>query len=665
MSETTDYLESLLFSGDDKPTDYTKSPDYVEDREYYHKWNQCVDSPETEDIVDDKLEKEYINKAAESIDRELEVHPNSPFAHYLKVYIHKAQGNYTADKILTKHLMEALDLFEEQGDESEEYNNLVLDVMSGYIPTDKNSGLPAILAYTLAKKNPTTGNLVRWGIQAANNKMYGKAIRAYRAALAAKREMDDPDKDVIYGHYIIPTILHYGDIEEAKKVLAEAEMVCPDGRETCFARVYFLAIEKHYEEALDLILETIFLAKDDDEEDDEYNEYLQDNENGFKWRFIIKYISEFAHDIAIEKFEKFANRLDASVQALIYATNLSRGDAKNFFRLKKKCHMRGIQGDDVCDGYDEEVERLQFYRDAYAFDKLLTEVEKIERMRENNPPSRIAEISMAIDDYTRAACLAAMGDIDAAETEINNIEKQNPDDWQPLFMHAQILAKYTNRFAEAAKLAEAAMELTDMYEHYNRNAYECTFLAMLSNFCCGNTGDARVDAKDIIRTEAAADEKSKEDNKEKDSEDEIILSMEPYPLLWSNNTYSDRFSGYRYSCIAYAILGDKERALKAIDAIQAIEAIRAERTIGTSEPYPGEIEPDNYIHAAMACCILGMHSEGITYIGKALEAGEREFTYLERNQILAPLREMPEWAPLMKQYKAKHTFELEELEGCM
>lgn len=667
MSETTDYLESLLFSDDDQPTDYTNSPDYVEAKEYYDKWRQRLDSLEPQATCADKLLDEYINKAAESIDRELEVHPNSPYAHSRKVYILRAQGQYTPDKTLTKHLMAALDLFEEQGEDCEEYHYLVEDVLGGYIPTDNISGLPAILAYTIAKKKPTAGNLVNWGFQAASNKMYSKALKAYRAALKAKREDDDPDADAIYGNYIIPTIVHCGDIEEAKKVLAEAEMVCPDGIETRYAKVYFLALEKRYGEALDIILETIFLAEGDDDEDDEYNEYLQGNPNSLKWLIMIAKISELAHDITIEKFEKFANRLDASKQALAYVTRMSRGDAKNFFRLKKKCYQRGIQGDDERMGDEESEQRIQFYWNAYAFDKVLTEVEKAEQRRASLPPSEQTE--MESDDCMKAVCLAAMGDIEAAETEVDDIEKQNPDNWRPLFMHAQILAKYTNRFAEASKLAEAALKFTDIYQYFNRNAYECTFLAMLSNFGCGNTADARLYAKDIIHIETDADAKNKEDNKEKDQKDEKISSALPFPSLSHDETYdetyNDKFGGYRYSCIAYAILGDKEKALKAIDVIQAIENIRAKKPMHPTESWSDEIKSDNYINAAMACCILGMPSEGMTYIGKALEAGEREFTYLDRNQILAPLREMPEWAPLMKQYKAKHTFEVEELEGWM
>lgn len=604
MSNDIDYLESLLFADDDNPVDYSKSPNYVSARNLY----EAGDAKAADKIID----------------KELKQHPKSPYAHKTKSDILVALGIWNED--VSHHVTTAIDLFEELGDESDEYYVAVENVLRFVQVAPGLEARYAVMASDLAKHMPKARNLVLWGYFADAYRMRGKAIVAYKAAIKAKKDNGDPSNDVIYGRHLIPSLLRAGNEDEARRTLDQAEIECPDGTETRFARAYMLDREGRYDEAIDICLETAFRTNDDNENEDDDDICEHDD----KWANRLWDIADADYDLVISKLEKFADRADASPAVLQLAYNISsQNNPKDFFRIRRRMQAAGIEIEDAGATDFHVYWTMQAYAKALeAADHWMADVRAL-------PPSDERANWVITIRCMKAACLGCLGNSQAAEAEFAAIEKEAPENDNVHYWHAFTQANYTLDFANCLAHAQKAQAL-DPDNDYAVHA--CTLFQMTSYYNTGRLAEAQDQARQILSLESQTDDRQTDDDR----------IFRYYPNL--HTPAANKYGGELYGSLAHAILGDKEQALKAIDDMLAQPNLAP------------EILQINLSIAADTCCVLGMEDEAFAYVGKSLEAGARDFTYLKCDPILAPLRQRPEWDELIRKYELRFSFEVEELE---
>lgn len=610
MSNDIDYLESLLFSDDDNPADYSKSPDYVKALELYH--------------------NNDLEKADKLVDKELAAHPDSPYAHELKANVLVARGVW--DDSVKHHIITAIDLFEKQENECDEYYRAVDNVLRCISVAPGLEARYAVMANDLARKMPTSRHLTTWGWFADSNNMHNKAIAAYKAALKAEKKDDlDTTNDNIYGSYLIPSLLRAGETAEAESTLAEAEKECPDGPDVRFARIYMLDREGRYEEAIDLCLETAFriIANGDEEEEGEEGNLALCDQNA-KWDRRLSDIANANYPLVMSKLEAFANRPDASPAVLQTAYNIAtKHNAKDYLRIKRRIRAAGIEIE------EEGAADFHIYWMAQAYAKALEASELWMADVQKFIPSEDRAIWIKRVRCMKAVCLGCTGNLEAAEAEFASIEKEDPDFAEVQYWHAYVLANYTDSFKDAIKYAKAAQRMDSGNDHV---VHACALFQMMCNYNSGNNAAATADAYTILRLESPSEE-----DQQDDEDDDLFY----FPNLHA--APKCKYNGELYACIAHAVLGDKDLALKEIDHMLA-------------QPYvKPEVLQSNYCNAAIACLILGMETEALDHVKKALEAGARDFGFLNKFPTFKPLRDKTEWKELLHNYQLRFSFELEDL----
>lgn len=607
MSNETDYLESLLFPEDDGRTDYSKSPDYLTALNYF----------DSGDIA----------KADEFIEKEHDANPENPYAWALKAEILKAQD--APESSIEDFNVNAINKFEEQDNLCEEY----YDVMQRQLDKDYEIAQEAHILSTrsvfwariIAKKRPTAKNLVMWGWFADVNLMHSKAIRAYEAALATAKTMDDPSNDEIYGKHLIPSHLH-ANSEQAGRVLSQAEAECPDGINTTFAKIYMLELNGHHAEAVDLCLKTAFREIRSDNEDEDDHALC---EQEYRWRDIIRDIANVAYGTVVRKLEVFAEQPGASAEALLLAHDIAgTNNAMDFVRLDRKMTLAGLNGEGAA------LNGRVALRAAGAFNKVIDIVDESLRHYSSLPNAEDFGQMLAWLRSSKALTLADMGEVDQALAELNEIKEMEPASAETNYWLSYVMANFTTDYAKTLKQIDLTLSLLKSPDSFETHA--CLIYRMLTNYKMGDTEAAQADAKRVIEMEMANETFKFE-----------LYGPKPDRFYYPD-IHPDGRSPAPYASVAHAILGEIEQAI--VDA-----------TCLMSKPANRRDKRTNCGIATLTYALVDMTDEGIECLREDLKLGNRNFYFMETSPDLAPLRKSPEWAALMKEYKAKWAEEMREL----
>lgn len=586
-------------------TVYSQSPDYLKAKEYY--------------------EAGDYDNADECINREHDIHPDSPYAGKLKAEILAAAGKTDSARQL---MLWAIGVFENQGNECDEYYDAIESVLSeGFWNSTiakAHSSYP--LANKLVKKSPTATNFMYQGWFADFAGRHDLSVESYRRAMACKKGDDGwPSDDQVLCLFIYPSHLRAGEIDKAKAALAEAEERFPDSVFLHYVQAYELDREGRTDEAIDMILAKAY-SKAADEEETNFSED------------ILKNIAIDHHDLVIRKIEAFAEGDDASPAALRLAYNMSAyTKATDFFRIRRKMLAKGIKI-----GEDAPLFESIAYYSIGAYDKALEQAEAAVKYSEKEKWEDGVDMAAAqqYEIYLRclaAACQADAGDVDSAEAALRDLKKVDPTNPVTYFFHAVLLAERTNRGADIVKQAKAALALFD--EPFSYGTHTCLYHLMKAHLQLGNTTEAQAYAQKIIEMEAGRD----------------FFEREPYdekPLkAYLPDLHTDKGECELYAPIAYAIMGKRKEAEAAINHMLCLSPM-LEKTLCV-----------NLITAAEACSILGMGDKAMDYVRKALHTGVFDLSPLEGNFMLEPLRQRDDWAAAMEEYKARHAKDINELVG--
>lgn len=328
---------------------------------------------------------------------------------------------------------------------------------------------------------------------------------------------------------------------------------------------------------------------------------LCDTRAGYAWLDKLEDLAYKNYDLVIGKVEKFAKEKDASQGTLWaaanYANTLCHG--RDVIRLWKQ-----YSPDDA----DSHYLAAMAYAEIFATNKA---IEVFDKAIEKNPDERSIVIN-------KAKALATIGDLDGAEALLNSVAAAEPDNARAYSAHANILIDYTTRHAEAAAYADSAAAL-------GAGCYP----RMISNYRLGNTDKAEADAETIIAEAEKIKAKPKTVDLSSLHKKHTASIIVPY---------------------AYAILGQKEKAIAAIN-----ENLATDVNLSNGPFY------DRYVEAAEAYSILGMADDVLANLGKALEAGYRDFTCLASSPFFDIVRDKQGYAELIDTYRAKYRQEIENL----
>lgn len=462
---------------------------------------------------------------------------------------------------------------------------------------DKTDEAEAIIDAAV-KKSPTTRMLIWQGWVAEENGHYDKAGKAFRAALKAHK------KSAYSGYtlddiygYIIRSLLRAGNLTEAEKVIAEAEESCIFGALETKLCKVILLDMQGKDEEAVDLCLETAFRKRSD------GKTLCDSEAGGSWIEKLEDLAFKNHDLVISKMEKFAEEKDASRNNVLwaaanYANDLNLG--RDVIRLCKKFSP---------DNFESNPAVASAYSHIFANNKA---VEVYDKAIEKYPDDKglLEEKAMA---------LASLGDIDAAEALLDTLIAADPANANAYCTRAKILLSYTPRHAEAAAYADSAVALSRSK----------TVIRMLCNHHLGDTGKAQADARAII-AEAGRQQASPK------SAELTSLHMKSTPS--PDVPY------------AYAVLGEKEKAIAALEKTLTPD-------VGLREaPFY-----ERFVKAAKVYSILGMADETLASLGKALEAGYRDFTCLESSPFYDIVRGRKDYADLIDTYRAKYRQEIESL----
>lgn len=586
-----------------QPVDYTQSPDYL----------KALESFNTQDF----------DNAYEHLRKELGAHPDNPYAHALMGKIAREKGN---PDIFAQAFKAAIKLFEEQKNECEEYYDVATDLLDYaiFMPHSDESTRDHALAEKLANKRPTPQNHTMAGYLLDWRGHHKEAVEHYNKALTGNGE----DDEVILCNFLYPSHLAAGDVDKAKAVLTEAESLGVYGLALRHAKAYDLDREGRLYDAIDICLDTAYRTRPD--------VGAAICEQDPRWENCLRGIAAADYSLVISKLEAFANEVDASPAVLRLAYDLSAFEnAHDFFRIKKKMKAAGIEIGDVAPFYE-----CSAYYHAGAFGKAHeaaeAAVQYIEKTNLENSPNEVFPRKQNITYLCSAALyLARSGNIAAAEAEFNNIKKIDPTNPDPYFWHTIALGSDPNdRFADIAKQAKAALTLFD--EPMSYGTHMCLATLMTAHHRLGHTDQANAFAEKIIKMEDGHD----------------FFMREPYdngaPLYYPD-LHTRQGEAELYAPLAYAILGKREEALKAIDHMLAVH------------PVQGQTLAANYSTAAAAYAILGMDNEAIESLGKALELLPAVVDILETDRAFTHLHERGDWKAMIAKAKAANAAMLSEI----
>lgn len=330
-------------------------------------------------------------------------------------------------------------------------------------------------------------------------------------------------------------------------------------------------------------------------------EALYSTREGGNWVDKLEDLAFKNYDLVIGKMEKFAKQKDASQGTLWLAARIANtlNRTRDFIRLWEEY---------TPDNFDSNPAVAIAYSEIFANNKA---IEVFDKAIEKNPDER-----KIVTD--KAQTLACLGDIDAAEALLNSVAAAEPDNARTYRIHANILLNYTTRYAEAAAYADSTVALssTGLYSH------------MISNYRLGDTDKAEADADAIITYAEKA-----------------MAEPKAVKLSSLHKKYSSPTVPY-----AYAILGQKDKAIAALKKCLAPDVNL------DYEPFY-----ERYVSAAEVYSILGMADETLANLGKALEAGFRDFTRLGSSAFFDVVRGKQGYAELIDTYRAKYRQEIENL----
>lgn len=571
--------------------DYSKSYNYQMAQEYF----QAQD----------------YEKAAYSVMSELAQHPRNAGAHILKGDLYDLLGTYDeAGECYARAMM----VSEDDKMQTVAYGTAVTryaNILAGKL--GRNAEAETLIDN--AAKRLGTVNMMLWQGWIADRVGNGdKAAKAYRSAIKANGKTKEFTDDVLYGDYLIPSLLTAGKLTEAGKAIAEAEKICPDGLEWKLSKVRYLDLKGEDEAAIDLSLETAFRVP----EGAPYAIINSRSQNGPAWAMRLVDIAFKGYDLVMSKLEKFAKEKDAAEAtlwtAMSIAQRLRRSD--DYLRLMKELQP---------DGMDSDPDVAQAYSDIFANNRVLEVTDNIIANAEREGDTEHANYYRA---SFKATHMARIGDLDGAESLLNSIAAADPSNIYAYHMHSYLLTIYTRRYAEAAAYADTALYLTGKETAAGATM---TYLRMINNHRLGNKEKAEADAKALIAYESRG-------NKTTDN---------PNTRLMHAKTAHDK---YGFSCSAYAILGQREKALEAIRA-----CLEPDVDLDQFPTY------EKYIEAAERYSLLGMADETLTYLGKALEAGYRDFIFIEMSPTFDIVRERADFAELVDTYRTRYRQEIEAM----
>lgn len=317
------------------------------------------------------------------------------------------------------------------------------------------------------------------------------------------------------------------------------------------------------------------------------------------------------------------------------------GKLDNFAKLNSASNFVTIAAAYIAKDLCHSADFLRLYRqvqpDAFASDSdvanayfdLFANNKAIEVY--DNAIAASAETDPANANFLRihkAKCLGRLGDLDGALALLDSVTTAEPANAAAYQIHSYLLAIYTRRYAEAAAYADTALALLDKNTDY---ACSILYLRMIGNHRLGNKTLAEADARTIINVEKEL----------------LAQAATSSPDLKQRHNRHLSLSNSRY---AFAILGLKDQAIAAIN-----EGLKPDVDLDQFPTY------EKYIEAAETYSLLSMPSETLAYLTKALEAGYRDFIYIERSPSYDAIRDLPDFANLISTYQAKYRSEIEAL----
>lgn len=536
--------------------------------------------------------------AAERLEAELKDHPQNAAAYYLYGTIYENNDMY--DKA-GEYYATAIMLSESEP-KSEIYSRSVTAyAMLLYDEQNQDAQIQAeALLDEAVKKAPTSTLLLYQGWFATRNSNNVKAEKCYRAAIKANKKEDAWPDDLLYGQYLIPSLLAQGKLADAEKALADVEKAEPDGEYSKLAKVALLDIKGRDDEAIDLLLNLAFRIPSGK------TGALRDSKSfNADWKDKLTDLAYKNYDLVISKMEQFAKSPDASEVTLFYASRVANN------RCKFQDYIRLAKADDP-DYFPSDPIAANAYYYLYANNQA---IEIYDRAIETNSTDRA--------DYAnflrtrKAECMARLGDIDGAEALLDSLAAASPSCSDAYHIHAKILSDYSSRLADAVAYADTALAIV------GKNSYKGALIAkqrMLCNESLGNHDAAVADAKAII---------AYEDSKKTSS-------------LFSCYKLHDKSAVRFLSNAAYAILGQKDAAIQSIN-----ECLDPKADLDV----PAFVR---FLYAATTYSILDMPDETLNYLEKALQTGYRDFISIEGNPIFANIRDRKEFTSLLDTYRDKY-----------
>lgn len=552
-----------------------------------------------------QMAKEYYldgqyREAYQALDAELKRYPANAPAITLYARINESLALYD---MAGRYYATAIMIAQEEP-KSETYANAIIGYAS-LLSSKVGDGYEAeALLDEAVKKAPTTRLLLWQGFFAQMNGDYAKAQKSYSAALKTNKKEKHSSDDLIYGSYIIPALLLDGKIAEAEKTLVEAQTKCPDGTDWKLAKVSYLDITGQDEAAIDLCLETAFTVPAGAK-----TALCDDPDAGEDWTDKLSDLAYKNYDLVIAKLDAFIRRADASSTALYQAVNIALDlqHHKDFLRLYEMY---------APERFGSSPYVADAYFNIFANNKAEAELDGAINAYATSDPAYAKDLLSQ-----KARVLARQGDLPAAEALLNSIADYHT--------HAFLLSIYTNRHAEVAAYADSALAITP---RKSADGLALLYLRMMANHRLGNSERAASDASKIIAYES---EKLQE---QKPTTDVNFL----------HHKYANRYYGYSGS--AYAILGHNEKALSAIKKCLAPDV--------DLDMFPTY---EKYIEAAEAYSLLGMNDQTLHYLSMALEAGYRDFIFIESSASFDAIRDNQDYVRLISDYRLKYRQEIEAL----